>query len=158
MPKVEKKKKPPARAVPIYDKNKKPPAKTVSDPQRSPAWPIADKALSQKILDLISQGKEKGIIKKGANEVTKSLNHGVAMLVILAADTEPIEILSHLPVIAEDKDCPYIYVETRLELGRACGIPRNVIAASITSGGGEDADNMRKQVAEIVAKVESQSI
>lgn len=34
---------------------------------------------------------------------TKTLNRGIASLVILAADTDPIEILLHLPLLAEDK-------------------------------------------------------
>jgi U4/U6 small nuclear ribonucleoprotein SNU13 len=42
-------------------------------------------------------------LKKGANETTKALNRGMADLVILAADTEPLEIILHLPLLCEDK-------------------------------------------------------
>ncbi len=42
-------------------------------------------------------------MKKGANETTKALNRGMADLVILAADTEPLEIILHLPLLCEDK-------------------------------------------------------
>jgi len=34
---------------------------------------------------------------------TKTLNRGISEVVIMAADTEPIEILLHLPLLAEDK-------------------------------------------------------
>jgi ribosomal protein L7Ae-like RNA K-turn-binding protein len=34
---------------------------------------------------------------------TKTLNRGVAEFIILAADTEPLEILLHLPLLCEDK-------------------------------------------------------
>jgi ribosomal protein L7Ae-like RNA K-turn-binding protein len=34
---------------------------------------------------------------------TKALNRGVAELVVMAADAEPIEILLHLPLLCEDK-------------------------------------------------------
>lgn len=34
---------------------------------------------------------------------TKALNRGKAELILLAADTEPIEILMHLPLLCEDK-------------------------------------------------------
>jgi hypothetical protein len=34
---------------------------------------------------------------------TKTLNRGIAEFVVMAADTEPIEILLHLPLLAEDK-------------------------------------------------------
>ncbi|MFN9907739.1 MAG: ribosomal L7Ae/L30e/S12e/Gadd45 family protein, partial [bacterium] len=42
-------------------------------------------------------------MKKGANESTKALNRGLADLVVLAADTEPLEIILHLPLLCEDK-------------------------------------------------------
>lgn len=34
---------------------------------------------------------------------TKTLNRGISEVVVMAADTEPIEILLHLPLLAEDK-------------------------------------------------------
>jgi len=51
--------------------------------------------------------------------------------IILAADTEPLAILLHLPLLCEDKNVPYIFVPSRAALGRACGVSRSVIAASI---------------------------
>ncbi|PHS61959.1 MAG: hypothetical protein COB09_16080 [Thalassobium sp.] len=42
-------------------------------------------------------------MKKGANECTKALNRSLAELVIIAADTSPLEIVMHLPLICEDK-------------------------------------------------------
>jgi len=62
------------------------------------AWPVADQALSQEILDLVQQASHYRQLKKGANEATKSLNRGVSEIVILAADTSPLAILLHLPV------------------------------------------------------------
>jgi hypothetical protein len=37
------------------------------------------------------------------NAATKTLNRGISEFVVMAADTEPIEILLHLPLLAEDK-------------------------------------------------------
>ena len=34
---------------------------------------------------------------------TKTLNRGIAELIILTADTEPLEILLHLPLLCEEK-------------------------------------------------------
>lgn len=44
----------------------------------------------------------------------------------MAADTEPIEILLHLPLLAEDKNVPYVFVPSKAALGRACGVTRPV--------------------------------
>ncbi|GAE00043.1 small nucleolar ribonucleoprotein SNU13, partial [Paecilomyces variotii No. 5] len=52
--------------------------------QANAAWPVADEALTQTILDLVQQGSHYRQIKKGANEATKTLNRGVSEIVILA--------------------------------------------------------------------------
>lgn len=38
-----------------------------------------------------------------STKATKALNRGKAELILMAADTEPIEILMHLPLLCEDK-------------------------------------------------------
>ncbi|MCJ1438250.1 RNA binding protein snu13 [Xylographa pallens] len=101
--------------------------------QVSAAWPIADQALTQTILDLVQQASHYRQLKKGANEATKTLNRGISEIIILAADTSPLAILFHLPLVAEDKNVPYVYVPSKMALGRACGVSRSVIAASITT-------------------------
>ena len=50
----------------------------------------------------------------------------------MAADTTPIEILMHLPLLCEDKNVPYVFVRSKQALGRACGVTRPVISASVT--------------------------
>jgi U4/U6 small nuclear ribonucleoprotein SNU13 len=74
----------------------------------SAAWPVADQALSQEILDLVQQASHYRQLKKGANEATKTLNRGISEIVILAADTAPLAILLHLPLLCEDKNTPYV--------------------------------------------------
>ena len=64
---------------------------------------------------------------------TKTLNRGIAEFIVLTADTEPLEILLHLPLLCEDKNVPYIFVRSKTALGRACGVSRPVIAASVTT-------------------------
>ena len=38
---------------------------------------------------------------------TKCLNRGIAEFIVMAADTEPLEILLHLPLLCEDKVSQY---------------------------------------------------
>jgi U4/U6 small nuclear ribonucleoprotein SNU13 len=64
----------------------------------SAAWPVADSALATKILDIIQQASHQRLLKKGANEATKTLNRGTSEIIILAADTSPLAILLHLPL------------------------------------------------------------
>lgn len=61
------------------------------------------------------------------SEVTKTLSRGVAELVLLAADTTPLAILLHLPLLCEDKNVIYCYIPSKIALGRACGVSRAVM-------------------------------
>ncbi|KAI0362427.1 NHP2/L7aE family protein [Trametes cingulata] len=100
---------------------------------KAKAWPLADATLTNSILDLVERASQFKQLKKGANEATKTLNRGIAELIILTADTEPLEILLHLPLLCEEKNVPYIFVPSKAALGRACGVTRPVIAASVTT-------------------------
>jgi len=115
------------------------------------AYPLAETQLSQRILDLIQQAVNYKQLKKGANEATKTLNRGIAELIILAADAEPLEILLHLPLLCEDKNVPYVFVRSKAALGRACGVSRQVIACSITTNEGSQ---LKSQIAKMKEEVE----
>ena len=77
------------------------------------AYPLADAALSITILDIVQAANNYKQLKKGANEATKTLNRGISEFVVMAADTEPLEILLHLPLLAEDKNVPYVFVPSK---------------------------------------------
>ncbi|KEF54156.1 ribonucleoprotein-associated protein [Exophiala aquamarina CBS 119918] len=117
----------------------------------SAAWPVADSALTTKILDLVQQSSHQRLLKKGANEATKTLNRGTSEIIILAADTSPLAILLHLPLLCEDKNVPYVYVPSKTALGRACGVSRSVIAASITTN---ESSDLMPQIRELKNRVE----
>lgn len=44
---------------------------------------------------------------------TKTLNRGLSEFIVMAADTEPLEILLHLPLLCEDKNVPYVFVRSK---------------------------------------------
>lgn len=100
------------------------------------AYPLASADLTAQLLALVQQAGNYKQLKRGANEATKALNRGLAELVILAADADPLEILLHLPLVCEDKNVPYVFVRSKLSLGRACGVSRSVISCCVTSKDG----------------------
>lgn len=107
------------------------------------------KELSDKVLQLVETAKNTGNVRRGTNETTKCVEKGIAKLVIIAEDVEPEEIVMHLPVLCEEKNVPYVYTPSKLELGRASGI--DVQSASICildTGEGKDL------LKEIVRKIE----
>lgn len=115
------------------------------------AFPLADADLTVALLDLVQQATNYKQTKKGANEATKTLNRGISELIIMAADAEPIEILLHLPLLCEDKNVPYVFVPSKVALGRACGVSRPVIACSITTN---EASQLKTTIEGMKIKIE----
>lgn len=115
------------------------------------AKPLAEGTLQKEILDLVQQAAQHKQIRKGANEATKTLNRGRSELIVMAADADPIEIILHLPLLCEDKNVPYVFVPSKVALGRACGVSRSVIAASIVK---VDGSRMDSQIQAIKDKIE----
>ncbi|XP_058206849.1 uncharacterized protein LOC131320233 isoform X3 [Rhododendron vialii] len=117
------------------------------------AYPLADAQLTITILDLVQQAANYKQLKKGANEATKTLNRGISEFVVMAADAEPLEILLHLPLLAEDKNVPYVFVPSKQALGRACGVTRPVIACSVTSNEGSQLKSQIQQLKDAIEKL-----
>ncbi|KAM7203722.1 50S ribosomal protein L30e-like protein [Rhypophila sp. PSN 637] len=119
----------------------------------SAAWPKAEDALVQELLDLVQQSSHYRQLKKGANETTKSVSRGTSELVILTADCTPLSILLHLPLLCEDKGVPYVYVPSKVALGRAAGVSRAIIAVSITSNEASDLNSKIRQLRDKVERL-----
>mmetsp|Transcript_59750 Transcript_59750/g.71182 ORF Transcript_59750/g.71182 Transcript_59750/m.71182 type:complete len:124 (+) Transcript_59750:120-491(+) len=116
------------------------------------AFPLADADLTIGLLDLVQQATNYKQTKKGANEATKTLNRGISEMIVMAADAEPIEILLHLPLLCEDKNVPYVFVPSKIALGRACGVSRPVIATSITTN---EASQLKSTIEGMKQKIET---
>ena len=96
------------------------------------ANPLAGEKLEQKLLLLTKKIiKVKGV-KRGVKEVGKSLRKNFKGIVIFAADVSPIDVISHLPIQCEEKNIPYIFVRSRLELGAASDTKRPTSVVMLT--------------------------
>ena len=108
------------------------------------------KEIVDKVLQALEIARNTGKVKKGTNETTKAIEKSLAKLVVIAKDVNPPEIVMHLPILCDEKKCPYVYVPSKNELGRAVGI--NVAAASaciVEPGEAKDLLN------EIVSKIKT---
>ncbi|TKA67731.1 hypothetical protein B0A49_08095 [Cryomyces minteri] len=90
------------------------------------ANPLADDTDSKAVLKAVRHAAKHSHLKRGTKEVVKSLRKSAkdasslpVGVVILAADISPMDVISHLPVLCEDHDVPYIYVRSRVALGEA---------------------------------------
>ena len=93
------------------------------------------KEISERALEAIEVARKSGKLKKGANEVTKVVERGTAKLVVVANDTQPEEVVMHLPILSDEKNIPCIGVESKTELGAAAGLTVSCAAVAIVQEG-----------------------
>jgi large subunit ribosomal protein L7Ae len=95
----------------------------------------SSKEISDKALEAVRLARQSGTVRKGVNEVTKSVERGLASLVVMAEDVEPEEILMHIPKLCDQKKIVYSYVPTKMDLGKAVGINVPCSAVAIEKAG-----------------------
>lgn len=91
------------------------------------ANPLADEKVAKKMFRGVKKAAAQRTLKRGVKEVVKALrksqsstnNSTPVGIVVLAADISPMDVISHIPVLCEDHNIPYIYVTSRAELGMA---------------------------------------
>ena len=107
--------------------------------------------LAEKAYEAVKKARETGKVKKGTNETTKAVERGMAKLVVIAEDVDPPEIVAHLPLLAEEKKIPYIYVPSKKKLGEAAGIEVQAASVAIVDQG--DAAGLINEIAEKVKEL-----
>ncbi len=112
---------------------------------------IPDK-LKKKVIDTISNisSTPETKIKKGMNEVTKSIERGIAKLVIIAEDVDPPEVVFHLPLLCDEKNIPYIYVNTKKDLGKAVGLKIDTSSLAIIIPGEDNVAAIKDIISQVV--------
>ncbi len=100
------------------------------------------------VLELLSVAKDKGKIKKGVNETTKSVERKTAKLVVIAEDVSPPEVVVHLPILCKESDIPYAFVPTRKDLGAAVGIEVSTSSVAV-----EDAGDASEKLQDLLKKL-----
>jgi len=91
--------------------------------------------MTEEAYEAIEIARTSGTIRKGTNEVTKTLERDDAELVVVASDVSPKEITMHLQPLSEEKNVPYVEVDSKQELGAAAGLPLSTSAVVVTKPG-----------------------
>jgi len=93
----------------------------------------------EEIVKLASQAlevvRENGKLKRGTNETTKAIERNLAKLVLIAEDVDPPEVVAHLPELCDERKIPYLYVPTKIDLGKLSGIEVPSAAICVTEAG-----------------------
>ncbi|WXG45502.1 MAG: 50S ribosomal protein L7Ae [Candidatus Atabeyarchaeum deiterrae] len=111
----------------------------------------APKELVDKAYHAIELARKSGKVKRGTNEATKTIERGIAKLVVIAADVDPPEIVAPIPYICDEKKIPFIFVPSKEKLGNACGIDVPAAAVAITEGG--EAEKIVKEIVEKLKEI-----
>jgi len=109
------------------------------------------KEVSEKVYELVELTRDSGKLRKGTNEVTKLVERGDAIFVVMAEDVNPPEILMHIPALCDERDVPFGFVPNRAELGNACGLEKPTASVAILDAGkGKPLiDEIKKMIAEL---------
>ena len=90
---------------------------------------------ADKAYQLLQVAKDTGKLRKGTNETTKAIERGIAKLVLIAEDVEPPQVVAHLPILCDERKIPYLYVPSKLELGKSAGLDVGSAAISVVEPG-----------------------
>lgn len=88
------------------------------------SYPLANKKSTKKCFKLVKKSSSIKNIRRGVKEVIKGLRKNEIGLVILAGDIYPIDVISHIPILLEEKNIPYIFVPSKFDLGAAASTKR----------------------------------
>ncbi|QCD78095.1 H/ACA ribonucleoprotein complex subunit 2-like protein [Vigna unguiculata] len=83
------------------------------------AKPLAGKKLCKRTLKLVRRAAEHKCLKRGVKEVVKSIRRGHKGFCVIAGNISPIDVITHVPVLCEESDIPYIYVNSKEDLAGA---------------------------------------
>ncbi|KAF2154030.1 L30e-like protein [Myriangium duriaei CBS 260.36] len=118
------------------------------------ANPLADDKSGKKVLKSVKKAAKAKCLKRGVKEVVKAVRKSPPGnpttpasalppgIVVLAADISPMDVISHIPVLCEDHNIPYVFLPSRAELGAAGSTkrPTSVVMVTPKAGGAKQAE------------------
>merc|ERR1712139_679663 len=81
--------------------------------------PLAEAKLSKKLFKCIKKATKTKQVLRGVKEVVKAVRKGTKGVCVIAGNISPMDVISHLPILCEDNDVPYVYVRAKEDLGAA---------------------------------------
>jgi H/ACA ribonucleoprotein complex subunit 2 len=85
---------------------------------------MASRKTTKKIHKLVKKASTSKFVRRGVKEVVKAIRKGEKGFCILAGDISPVDVLTHLPIMCEERNIPYFYVPSKVDLGAAANTKR----------------------------------
>jgi H/ACA ribonucleoprotein complex subunit 2 len=116
------------------------------------AQPLANRKLAKKLYKLVKKAAaDKSTIRQGVVDILKAMRKGEKGIMILAGNVSPIDIYSHIPVLCEDNNIPYVFTPSREHLGLATGHRRPAIVLMIKRS--DDYGDLYDELFEIISNL-----
>ncbi|ADM12581.1 rRNA processing protein [Encephalitozoon intestinalis ATCC 50506] len=80
------------------------------------ASPIASESTTEMIASLVRDQAERGVLSTGIKKCQKRILEGSRGLLVLTADTTPMDLITHLPAVCEDRGIKYVFVRRKVSL------------------------------------------
>ena len=96
------------------------------------AKPLASESTTKKLHKLVRKASQSKFVKRGVKEVVKALRKGEKGFCIIAGDISPVDVITHLPIMCEDRGIPYLYVPSKHDLGAAATTKRPTSCVLVT--------------------------
>ena len=109
------------------------------------AQPLADAKLQKKSFKLVKKSCKYKLVRRGVKEVQKALRKNHKGICLIAGDISPIDVISHLPALCEDKNVPYVFVPSKKALGEAVKSKRATSCLLITKPDEKDEDKQEER-------------
>ena len=77
------------------------------------ATPLAGHRLTKKIGGVMTQACNDNRLVYGVKDTCKAIRAGKKGILVLGANVTPMDIITHIPGLAEEADMPYIYFPTK---------------------------------------------
>ena len=106
------------------------------------ASPLASKKSTKRAHKLVRKASQSKSLRRGVKELVKGLRKGDKGLAILAGDVFPLDVMSHLPILLEEHNIPYLFVPSKRDLGAAACTkrPTSCVLIKGTKNDGKDID------------------
>ncbi|GAB4860936.1 hypothetical protein Ancab_036097 [Ancistrocladus abbreviatus] len=123
------------------------------------AKPLAGKKLCKRTFKLVRRAAEHKCLKRGVKEVVKSIRRGHKGLCVIAGNISPIDVITHVPILCEEADIPYVYVPSKEDLANAGATKRPtccvLVLAKPTKGelGQEEQEKLKADHDQVVSDI-----
>eukprot|EP00039_Didymoeca_costata_P014517 m.235264 g.235264 ORF g.235264 m.235264 type:complete len:150 (-) comp16042_c0_seq1:1519-1968(-) len=108
--------------------------------------PLAAKKLTKKIYKGVKKAAKANQICRGVKEVGKAIRKGSKGLCVIAGDISPIDVITHVPVLCEEANVPYVFVPSKQDLGAAGQTKRPTSIILIKKSDIEGYEELEKEI------------